>query len=255
MARPSELLAGPARKVAAGLVAAALLAGAGTAAVVAARDTGAAGQDRAALAAAADASLDDPAARSGAAASFQASTTVARPLEPASEPHLDRVAVDAGAGQPGEPTFAAGVHEPRRLVIDELDVNAPVMPVGLTSDGGQQVPADHRVVGWYEPLGPFDGTGSNVLVAHVDWRGNDGVFHDLATLQSGDRVTVVLGGGQSATYAVSTVTDYRKDRTPLGRLYDPTGSDELVLITCGGPFNRRVGHYRDNTVVVSTPVR
>jgi hypothetical protein len=32
------------------------------------------------------------------------------------------------------------------------------------------------------------------------------------------------------------------------------GRARLVLVTCGGPYNRTTGHYRDNIVVTAVPV-
>ena len=40
-----------------------------------------------------------------------------------------------------------------------------------------------------------------------------------------------------------------KDRFPTRRVYGPTAGAELHLITCGGDFDRRSGHYLRNVVV------
>jgi hypothetical protein len=36
-------------------------------------------------------------------------------------------------------------------------------------------------------------------------------------------------------------------------IYSRTGPRRLVLVTCGGPFNQNIGHYRDNIVVTAVP--
>ncbi|GAA4578166.1 hypothetical protein GCM10023176_53540 [Micromonospora coerulea] len=41
----------------------------------------------------------------------------------------------------------------------------------------------------------------------------------------------------------------RTARFPTARVYGPTPGPELRLVTCGGEFDRRRGHYRDNVVV------
>jgi len=33
-----------------------------------------------------------------------------------------------------------------------------------------------------------------------------------------------------------------------------TGKARLVLVTCGGPFDQRSGHYKDNIVVTAVPL-
>jgi hypothetical protein len=46
-----------------------------------------------------------------------------------------------------------------------------------------------------------------------------------------------------------------KRRLPTERLFARDGPPQLVLITCGGPFDRRLSRYRDNLVVLAAPVR
>ena len=65
----------------------------------------------------------------------------------------------------------------------------------------------------------------------------------------GDIVTV-----DSRRYRVTTVKIVRKDALPSS-IYTRTGPARLVLVTCGGPFNAKAGHYRDNVIVTATPVR
>jgi hypothetical protein len=45
----------------------------------------------------------------------------------------------------------------------------------------------------------------------------------------------------------------RKEALPSS-IYTRTGAPKLVLVTCGGPFDSRSGHYRDNIVVTAAPV-
>ena len=46
---------------------------------------------------------------------------------------------------------------------------------------------------------------------------------------------------------------YRKTTIPLDRYFARDGAPRLTLITCGGPFDRTTGHYRDNVVVTAVP--
>ena len=45
---------------------------------------------------------------------------------------------------------------------------------------------------------------------------------------------------------------YRKDALPTS-LYSRRGAPRLVIVTCGGPFDRRTGRYRDNVVLTAVP--
>ena len=47
--------------------------------------------------------------------------------------------------------------------------------------------------------------------------------------------------------------DIRQGVAP-DEIYSLRGPARLVLVTCGGPFNERVGSYRDNIVVTAVPV-
>jgi hypothetical protein len=47
---------------------------------------------------------------------------------------------------------------------------------------------------------------------------------------------------------------YTKSKIPLDRYFARDGRVRLTLITCGGPFDRRTRHYRDNVVVTAEPV-
>jgi hypothetical protein len=40
-----------------------------------------------------------------------------------------------------------------------------------------------------------------------------------------------------------------KNVFPTDEVYGPTPDPTLRLVTCGGRFDRRSGHYRDNTIV------
>ena len=44
----------------------------------------------------------------------------------------------------------------------------------------------------------------------------------------------------------------RKAALPTS-IYTRAGSPKLVLVTCGGPFDAKTGHYRDNVVVTAVP--
>lgn len=45
-----------------------------------------------------------------------------------------------------------------------------------------------------------------------------------------------------------------KSALPVEDLFSRAGTDRLVLITCGGEFDRTTGRYADNVVAIATPV-
>jgi hypothetical protein len=52
-------------------------------------------------------------------------------------------------------------------------------------------------------------------------------------------------------YTVAAREIYRKTAIPLDRYFARDGAPRLTLITCGGPFDRATGHYRDNVVITA----
>jgi sortase (surface protein transpeptidase) len=87
-----------------------------------------------------------------------------------------------------------------------------------------------------------------VLAGHLDSRAGPAVFARLGELRPGDRVEV-RRGDRWLPFRVTGSLRVAKDRFPTTRVYGPTPGPELRLVTCGGDFDRRRGHYRDNVVV------
>jgi LPXTG-site transpeptidase (sortase) family protein len=127
-------------------------------------------------------------------------------------------------------------------------------PLGTAADGSLQVPATAAGLGWWRD-GPRPGRpGAAVVVGHVDLDGRPGVFRRLARASAGDEVQVVADGS-TRTYRVTRVDRYAKTQFPSDVVYQPVTGRELRLITCGGRFDRRTGHYEDNVVVTAVEVR
>jgi hypothetical protein len=138
---------------------------------------------------------------------------------------------------------------PTRLTIPALEVDVPLAALGLRADGAMEVPDDARTVGWFTGAPTPGSLGPAVLAGHVDLAGSAGTFARLSALRPGDRILVDRRDGTTAAFAVTEVGRYRKDHFPAERVYGPIDHAGLRLITCGGDFDRRSGHYEDNVVV------
>lgn len=126
------------------------------------------------------------------------------------------------------------------------EVAAEPLPVG--ADGALAVPDSAGRLGWWAD-GPRPGeAGAAVVVGHVDLDGKPGIFGGLAGVAPGTAVSV-RSGEQFATYRVTSVRRYAKSAFPTDVVYAPTTASVLRLVTCGGRFDRRTGHYEDNVVV------
>jgi len=138
---------------------------------------------------------------------------------------------------------------PVQLRIPSIGVTSGFVALGLDSDGALEVPRAADVVGWYRGAPTPGERGPAVVTAHVDWRHQKGVFHDLGRLTPGDDVTINRADGVGATFRVSRVAEYPKTRFPTHEVYGPTDGAELRMITCGGRFDSNTHSYDHNIVV------
>ncbi|WP_127503983.1 class F sortase [Actinoplanes solisilvae] len=156
----------------------------------------------------------------------------------------------------GRPPAAAPVDAPVRLTVPALKLDATVDPVGIDRRSGDfAVPPSVDRVGWYR-FGPgFSATtGSIVVAGHVDSAAEgEGAFFRLGALRTDDVITLAGPGERTRTFRVVARERYRKTAIPLGKYFARDGAARLTLITCGGPFDARTRHYRDNVVVTATP--
>jgi LPXTG-site transpeptidase (sortase) family protein len=158
--------------------------------------------------------------------------------------------VTARAEAPEKPGEAVQVR------VGAVDVDAPVVPVGVDERGRMEVPYDVRTIGWYR-FGPRPGAGegSVVLAGHVDDREQGaGAFVRLGELTAGDAVVVDLADGTTLRYRVRTVEEIGKAELPVERLFDRSGPPRLTLVTCSGAFDAVAREYRNNVVVTAEPV-
>lgn len=143
---------------------------------------------------------------------------------------------------------------PIRLRIPALGVQAPIVAVRAAADGTLGVPDDAKAVGWWAGGAmPRDAVGSVVLDGHVDTvRSGAGALFHLADLALGAEVVVSTSTGD-VRYVVVARRVYAKTGLP-SQVFARQGPPRLVLLTCGGPFDARTHHYRDNVVAYATPI-
>jgi hypothetical protein len=168
----------------------------------------------------------------------------------------------AGAGWPAacagdcRSTVAAAPASgpPTRVRIPRIGVDSPLAVLGLDRSGELAPPAGFTRAGWYGG-GPAPGdTGPAVIAGHLDSKTGPAVFARLPELVPGDRIEV-LRGARWLPFRVVDTARAPKDRFPTRAVYAPTPGPELRLVTCGGEFDRRSRHYRDNVVVFAVADR
>jgi LPXTG-site transpeptidase (sortase) family protein len=123
-----------------------------------------------------------------------------------------------------------------RLVIDAINVNAPVMQLGVDASDAPQVPESAAKVAWYD-FSAKPGTGSNAVMAgHVRWAGDHGVFAKLDELEAGDLVRLIWLDRTESVYEVFANREVNASDPSSLQVMSATAEDTITLITCGGTF-------------------
>jgi LPXTG-site transpeptidase (sortase) family protein len=154
----------------------------------------------------------------------------------------------SGATSPGDALPARlAKSTPVRLQIAAIGVDTTLLDLGLRSDGTMEVPLGGFPAGWYTG-GPTPGElGPAVIAGHVDMSG-PGVFYRLHQMKPGDTIIVTRKDGTKPVFRVTRISLFPKDEFPTKLVYGNINKSVLRLITCGGTFNSRSGHYEDNIV-------
>ncbi|WP_230420729.1 class F sortase [Actinomadura soli] len=188
-----------------------------------------------------------------------------RPATAASPMPASGVSAPPGGARPAETAGAPGPvtgpalprSVPLRLDVPRIDVRTPLMTLAKNPDQTVETPPLRRAdeAGWYR-LGAAPGSrGAAVIIGHVDTATGPAIFHRLGDLRPGDRASVLRADGRTAVFRIDSVEHVGKNRFPTRRVYGDPGYPAIRLITCGGRFDRRSGHYTDNVIAFGHLVR
>ncbi|MFF0742799.1 class F sortase [Streptomyces sp. NPDC004111] len=141
--------------------------------------------------------------------------------------------------------------DPVRVVIPQIKVDAPLMGLNLDDDGRLAAPPDseRNLAGWYQEGTSPGASGTAILGGHVDTAIGPAVFYALGSLNKGDTVQVPRTDGITAVFTVDAVEVYAADDFPDTKVYGPSTTPQLRLITCGGGYDKKAGRYLGNVVV------
>ncbi len=134
-----------------------------------------------------------------------------------------------------------------RIRIPDIGVEAPLVPLGSNADGTLAVPR-YEEAGWYAGGSRPGELGPSVIAAHVDSTTGPAVFHRLHKLEAGEQILVEYQD-MTVRFVVRGTERVSKSRFPTERVYGPTRSPELRLVTCAGSFDRETRSYAANLIV------
>lgn len=139
---------------------------------------------------------------------------------------------------------------PARIVIQAIQVDAVIESVALTSDGAVGAPARPADAAWFT-ASPAPGKNGNAIIdGHFGWsKGMPAVFDKLHAIHAGDPILVEGSDHATHTFVVRTLRTYHEGEDASAVFHAADGGAHLVLITCGGTWNKTAKSYSDRLVV------
>ncbi|MBI5960888.1 MAG: sortase [Chloroflexi bacterium] len=139
------------------------------------------------------------------------------------------------------PLFTSTAAPPDRILIDAINLDAPVIPVGqhpITLDDqvySQWDVPNFRAAGWHQNSAPLGQPGNTVFNGHHNTSGE--VFRWLSTLKPGNFITIEAGNRRYSYVVVQTMTLAEEDqpvqiRQQNARWILPTSDERVTLVTC-----------------------
>lgn len=131
---------------------------------------------------------------------------------------------------------------PIRIRIPDIDLEAPIVPIGWkdVTIGGVTQPMwdvpNRRVAGWHETSAKIGAMGNTVLNGHNTSNGE--VFRYLYKLDVGAEVLIEADNGATYTYTVTEKLILPETGQPIetrmqnAQYILPTGDERLTLVTC-----------------------
>jgi len=178
---------------------------------------------------------------------------------------------------PGLDLSAPPVDVPLELRIPSLQINSPVLAVGITSENVMDAPQGSaqdpvwQTAFWYRGGGIPGDVGTATIAGHVAGiRGRPALFAHLKDLRPGDLITIHdTRSGLGVHFIVTEMETYSlqeaSDPSVLAQIYGsgpvsgkgpqpaPDGLSHLTLITCSGSFVQ--GSYDHRLVVYAERVQ
>jgi len=144
--------------------------------------------------------------------------------------------------------------DPKRIVIDSVGIDIPVVPVGVDTAGFLETPEKWNEAGWYEKSAKVAEPGNLIIDAHYDDNlGRPAAFWKLKNVNVGDKVSVLDSYGRIYNYKISNIYYVGindPDRSKVFENYKGDNSPIVTLITCGGIWSTEKSTY-DKRLVVS----
>lgn len=153
---------------------------------------------------------------------------------------------------PDVTAYSVPADQPRRLIMDSIQVDALIQRVGITDQNAIAVPSNVHFAGWFTQSSKPGESGLSIINGHVTGRFNDGIFRNLKLLRVGDVFKIEYGDMSVKEFQVVDVqTLPSTDAIGLLLHKRPEIYSQLNLITCTGVYDKNAQTFNDRVIVVS----
>ncbi|MET9936169.1 MULTISPECIES: class F sortase [unclassified Streptomyces] len=140
--------------------------------------------------------------------------------------------------------------EPTAISIPKIGLHTRIERVARAANGSIALPADPDHAGWYTGSVTPGERGNAIAVGHVDSGAGPAAFYGLGALRKGFPLTVSRRDGSTARFTVTGMEVWAKNAFPSRRVYGPTVTATLTLITCAD-WDSASRTYRSNLVITA----
>jgi LPXTG-site transpeptidase (sortase) family protein len=142
---------------------------------------------------------------------------------------------------------------PELLIVPEIDLRAPIVPIEIDPDGVLDPPANVHEVGWWRHSAKPGATSGQTLVTGHTVHTGGGVMNELGDLRPGALVQIKTALG-TVDYETTKVFVYTKAEVAQHKQQlfgQKRSSNRLVLVTCTGWTGK---DYTSNIIVFADPL-
>ncbi len=144
-------------------------------------------------------------------------------------------------------------NKPRRIILPTIRSEGCIVQVGIDQHGAIAVPSNIHLAGWYTNSVLPGEKGVSIIDGHVSGRYSPGIFKKLKDLKPQDTFKIEYGDTQQKSFRVLSVNSYSVQET-TEKMYqqNPSTSNQLNLITCGGAFDAKTQQYEKRILVTAS---
>lgn len=165
-------------------------------------------------------------------------------------PFSNTVLAQASQVPEDAPAVVPAISTPWRLQIPDINVDAGIKEVDVTTSGNMSVPPDPNDVGWFKHGSRPGQKGTAVIAGHYNAKGDKpAVFWNLKKMKLGEYIYVANGKNPRLRFKVVGMQNYDIANAPLVKIFSAAEGNHLNLITCSGKWNQAAKDYSQRLVV------